>query len=154
MTENYYILIATFLAMAVAQILKPILYYIGFKKWDNTLLTASGGLPSSHSSVVVSLLIAVGLKEGFETTLFYISFVLACVVMYDAANVRYYAGRNIQLTRKLIDDLKKSDLYIKKLTDPIYDEKIKQILGPKWFEVFCGAVLGGVISWGVWVIIS
>lgn len=133
-------------SLFVAQSLKPIMYYIVYKKWNLSLLTASGGLPSSHSSLVMTLSTIVGLTEGFTSTVFSITMVFSIIVMYDAANVRYYAGKNIQLTKCLIRDLKKMDLYINKFTDPIYDERIKQILGHKWIEVFSGAVLGIIIG--------
>lgn len=139
------LLIALF-ALATAQMLKPILYYIVYKEWNFKIITASGGLPSSHSALVSSLATSIGLIEGFSSSMFSITMVFAIVVMYDAANVRYYAGKNIELTRCLIDDLQKMDLYINKFTDPIYDEKIKDILGHNWIEVYSGAVLGIVIA--------
>ncbi|NLC54386.1 MAG: divergent PAP2 family protein [Erysipelothrix sp.] len=133
-------------AMAITQVLKPILFYLLHKKWNLRLLFDSGGLPSSHSSMVTSLVLSVGLLEDFSSTIFAVTVVFAFITMYDAANVRYYAGKNIQLTRKLITDLKASESYIQDLDDPIYDMRIKEILGHKWFEVFSGALLGLLIA--------
>ena len=64
--------------------------------------------------------------------------------MYDAANVRYYAGRNIQITQQLIRDIQ--TLTTVKLDDPIYLLKVKEVLGHQWFEVFCGVVLGLLVA--------
>ena len=133
-------------ALIITQVLKPILYYINYKEWNFKLLSDSGGLPSSHSSMVSSLVLSVGLLEKFSSSIFAVTVVFAFITMYDAANVRYYAGQNIQLTRKLIDDLKASELHPQKLDDPIYDLRIKEILGHNWFEVFSGAILGLVIA--------
>ena len=58
----------------------------------------------------------------------------------DAANVRYYAGQNIQLTKKLIDDL--TELGQLKPTDPIYQKKMKEVLGHTYFEVLGGIITG------------
>lgn len=133
-------------AMAITQVLKPILYYLLHKKWNFQLLFDSGGLPSSHTSMVTSLVLSVGLLEKFSSTIFAVTVVFAFITMYDAANVRYYAGKNIQLTRKLIDDLKTSESYTQIFEDPIYDIRIKEILGHKWFEVFTGAILGLLVA--------
>ncbi|MEK6822257.1 MAG: divergent PAP2 family protein, partial [Nanoarchaeota archaeon] len=43
-----------------------------------------GGMPSSHSALVSSLVTAVGFTEGLESTLFIVTLVFALIVMYDA----------------------------------------------------------------------
>ena len=61
---------------ASAQVLKVILTLIVYKKLDFTRITGSGGMPSSHSSFVVSLTMAVGFTQGFHSAMFAI-----CAVM-------------------------------------------------------------------------
>ena len=145
MIVNKILLIALFSGFS-AQLLKPILYLLVNKKFKLELLYASGGMPSSHSSAVVSLSVIIGLTEGFESTMFALTTIVAMLIMYDAANVRYYAGKNIALTKKLIADLKAKSNYLEMLSSPIYDEKIKEILGHNWLEVFFGAVLGLIVA--------
>jgi len=41
--------------------------------------------------MVSALALAVGFRERFSSTLFAITVVLAIIVIYDAANVRYYS---------------------------------------------------------------
>lgn len=135
-------------ALFIAQIFKPFFFYAIYKEWNYQLFFDSGGLPSSHSSMVTSLALSVGLIDNFSSTIFAVTVVLAIITMYDAANVRYYAGKNIQLTRRLIDDLKTTEFYTKKLNHPIYDVRIKEILGHNWFEVVSGAILGLLIALG------
>ena len=84
--------------MIITQVLKPILYYLKTKEWKSHLMFDSGGLPSSHSSMVTSLVLSVGLLEKFSSTIFAVTVVFAFITMYDAANIRLYAGRNIQIT--------------------------------------------------------
>lgn len=133
-------------ALMITQTLKPLLYYWLHDKWNWRLLFDSGGLPSSHSAMVTSLVLSVGLLEKFSSSIFAVTVVFAFITMYDAANVRYYAGRNIQLTRRLIADLKASEISADKFNDPIYEMRIKEILGHKWFEVVSGALLGLLIA--------
>ena len=43
-------------------------------------MIASGGMPSSHSSTVTALAVAIGFQEGFADSVFAIAMILACVV--------------------------------------------------------------------------
>lgn len=146
MNNTIYIIVVSFLAMSLAQLLKPFMYYAVNKEFNWRILFDSGGLPSSHSSAVTSLALTVGLLDNFSSTTFAVTFVYSMLIMYDAANVRYYSGKNIELTKQLISDLTHSSDFIIKLTHPIYNEKIKEILGHSWFEVFSGAILGLIVS--------
>ncbi|MFR6317839.1 MAG: divergent PAP2 family protein, partial [[Clostridium] innocuum] len=110
-----------------------------------------GGFPSSHSSTVTALTIAIGMNEGFDSALFAITCVFSFIVIYDAANVRYYAGRNIQLTKQLISDLE--TLKGLKFNDPIYHEKIKSVLGHKFIEILGGILLGILVSLSMYQLI-
>lgn len=56
-----------------------------------------GGMPSSHSAFVTSLLMVVGVKEGMGSAEFAIATVFACVVWYDAAFVRSQVGKQAKV---------------------------------------------------------
>lgn len=141
---SIYPLAAALIANVVAQILKPFVLYLRTQKFDVHQCIACGGFPSSHSSTVSALTVAIGLSEGFDSTFFAITCVFSFIVIYDATNVRYYAGRNIQLTKQLISDLE--TLKGLKFSDPIYQEKIKSVLGHKFIEVIGGILLGVVVA--------
>jgi len=94
--------------------------------------------------MVSALCLAVGIQEKFSSTLFAVVLIFSLIVMYDAANVRYYAGRNIQITQQLIRDIQ--TLTTIKLDDPVYLLKVKEVLGHQWFEVFGGAILGLLVA--------
>ena len=64
---------------------------------------SSGGMPSSHSSTVVSLAVFIGLHEGVESAIFGVSSLLAAVVMYDAVMVRRSVGEQGEAIHQLID---------------------------------------------------
>ena len=82
--------------------------------------------------------------EQFRSSIFAVTLALAVIVIYDAANVRYYSGQNIKVTQKLVHDLQ--ELYPDLLDDPLYDTKLKPVLGHRWFEVFGGILLGIVVA--------
>lgn len=132
------------LADILAQVLKPLLYYLWKKEWKWELIKASGGFPSSHSATVSALALSVGLQEHFSSTIFAVTLVFACIIIYDAANVRYYSGQNIQITQQLIKDVKEQ-MHIP-LIDPIYSAKIKTVLGHNWIEVAGGILVGILVA--------
>ena len=139
---------ASLCSLATAQILKPVFYYLIRREWYPLLALTSGGFPSSHTAMVSALSISVGLQDSFNSTAFVITLVLTLIVAYDAANVRYYAGQNIQITQQLIKDLKVlSEI---KLDDPIYLTRVKDVLGHKWTEVIGGCLLGASLSFGLY----
>ena len=131
-------------SITIAQLLKPVIAYIKTKNFNPKLVFSAGGMPSSHTAGVFALCLSVGLQESFDSTNFAVALALSCIVAYDAANVRYYAGKNIQLTKQIVKDLKNDDEIT--LDASIYDENIKDILGHKWSEVIGGAILGFIIS--------
>ncbi len=143
MLETYFPLICAIVANLVAQLLKPIFLYFRTRKIDIRQTIASGGFPSSHTSTVVALSIAIGIREGFDSSLFMITLVFSCIIIYDAINVRYYAGKNIELTQQLISDLQ--EMTQLEFLSPIYQEKLKKVLGHKTVEAIGGIVLGIVI---------
>lgn len=139
--------ISAMTAAVLAQLVKPFFYYIHSKEWHWKLVGASGGFPSSHSALVTALAISVGITEQFRSSIFAVTLGLAAIVIYDAANVRYYSGQNAKVTQQLIRDLK--ERYPDLFTDPVYETKLKQVLGHKWREVIGGIILGIITALAV-----
>ena len=96
-------------------------------------------MPSSHSSTVTALCVAVGLTDGFQSSVFAVSFILALVVMYDAAGVRRAAGQQAKILNKIVEDWGKTNY-----RDT--EKKLKELLGHTPVEVFAGALLGIAIA--------
>ena len=142
--HSIYPLVVSLLANVIAQVLKPIVLYMRTQKFDVHQCIASGGFPSSHTSTVAALTLAVGITDNFSSTLFAVTLMFSLIVAYDAANVRYYAGQNIRITQQLIKDIQ--ILTQTRLDDPIYLTKVKEVLGHKWIEVFGGIILGLIIA--------
>ncbi len=136
------IILISIASWAVAQFIKIIIDLITTKKIDWELMLSSGGMPSSHSSFVCSLAVSTGLECGFDSVYFAICFVLAFVVMYDAAGVRRAAGYQAAVINRVIDMLNIN-----------MDEKLKELLGHTPIQVTAGAVLGIVIAAAAYVFI-
>lgn len=140
MASKLYPFLSAILANILAQALKPVFHYIKTGKVELKLFFESGGFPSSHTSMVVALTLALGLQTNFYSEYFFIAFIFSLTVIYDAANVRYYAGQNIKVTKQLIQDIEK--LTQTKLDNPVYRQRIKDVLGHQWIEVLGGIAVG------------
>lgn len=144
MLKSMYPFFSAIVALIIAQAVKPFCYYLVSHKWEWNRLHDSGGFPSSHSSMVSALTLSVGLQERFSSTIFAVTMTFAIIVIYDAANVRYYSGQNAKVTQQLVKDLKEEHPFW--FSNPIYSIKLKNVLGHKWREVLAGIVLGCLIA--------
>lgn len=122
-----------------AQVIKVILVFITSRKLDFRRLTGSGGMPSSHSAITMSLTMSIGFVHGFDSALFAVSMILTFVVMYDASGVRRSAGQQAAILNKLVEDWEHGEFNNT-------DKKLKELLGHTPLEVFAGAILGILIA--------
>ena len=132
-------LIAAIIAWALAQLIKVVLDSIFSRKLSLKSLVASGGMPSSHSSLVSALTTVIGIQYGFDSVYFSIAAVMSMVVMYDAFNVRRAAGEQAKAINKIFKALMENNF--------IADEKaMKEILGHSPLQVLAGFVLGLIVG--------
>lgn len=124
------------LSLLVAQSIKIILETRSSKPHLRNMYV-SGGMPSAHASVAVSLMAIVGLKDGFDSALFGISSVLALIVLYDAANVRFSVGEQAKLLGELVKNNKKLE---QNITMP------KVVRGHTVTEVAAGSLVGIIVA--------
>ena len=130
-----YMLICAVVGYFLAQILKIIICLIRDHKLDFKWMFASGGMPSSHASTVSALCIACARIHGVGSPLFAITFVLASVVMYDAAGVRRATGEHARILNRLLEGLTSGD--------PLQAENsLKELIGHTPLQVVMGALLG------------
>ena len=141
-----------------AQIIKTGLYAIKQKTFNPERITGAGGMPSSHSALVVSVaLYLLRLPDiGFSSPIFAMAMLILGIVIYDALSVRYNAGlhgKELNRLRRVIDEM---DDEISRLSgeeqkddklDEMSDRKeFKEFLGHKPIEVLAGALLGILIA--------
>lgn len=134
---NNDILISSILAWAVAQVIKTGINIIEMRKFDPERLVGAGGMPSSHSATVCSLVTAVGMQYGLDTYEFAMAAVLAIIVMYDAINVRQEAGKHAKWIN-IINATMDPNIRI--------DKKFKEYLGHTPFQVIVGGIIGIVVA--------
>lgn len=99
------------------------------------LLFKPGGIPSTHSAFVTSLLIIIGRKETMSSTAFAITFVFASIVWYDAMSVRQQVGKQGKILNRLQNI-----------------QKFSERLGHSFIEILAGIAFGAVVTIiGIWI---
>ena len=72
-------LIAGLIAWLLAQIIKMPLDYLYSRKWNWALLLTTGGMPSSHSSLLTATTLGIGLYHGFDSPVFAIAVAITSI---------------------------------------------------------------------------
>ena len=139
-----HILIGALLSWAIAQIIKIPLEFLSTRRWKWTLLFDPGGMPSSHTALVVSIAYGIGLRAGFDSPIFALSVAVAMVVIYDATGVRRQAGKHASLINAMIQDLASGH--------PLKEEQLREVLGHTPMEVLGGFLLGIAVAQIAWMI--
>jgi uncharacterized protein len=140
---------AALLAIGFAQFIKVPLQYIASKKFDWSLLTSTGGMPSSHSSAVTALATGIAIEEGLGSPFFAIAAVFGVIVMFDASGVRRHAGEQATVINRLVEDFNKLLKEVKAWPEKKEQEKrkeLKELLGHQPIEVFFGGLTGVLLT--------
>ena len=99
--SNYAYFVIPIFTWIMAQVVKIVIK--GFKAgdWDWRYIYRSGGMPSAHTTVIVSLCTVLAYRLGTHSPEFGIACILAAIVMYDALNVRHAVGEHAQALRMI-----------------------------------------------------
>ncbi|GAF23726.1 MULTISPECIES: divergent PAP2 family protein [Shouchella] len=134
------------IAIVLAQAIKIPLAFIATRKLDLSLLTSTGGMPSSHSAAVTGVSTAIAIEHGLDSSLFAISAIFAVIVMFDATGVRRHAGYHATVLNQLVLDFNRLVEEVKTWPKKENEQKLKELLGHQPIEVFFGAVLGVILA--------
>jgi acid phosphatase family membrane protein YuiD len=137
-------LVAGLVAWLLAQIIKMPLNYFYTRKWNWALLLTTGGMPSSHSSLMTGTVFAIGLYYGFDNPVFALGVAITMIVTYDAGGVRRQAGIHAQRINVLFGELLSGH--------PVSERDLREVLGHTPLEVMGGILLGLVVATGQWLI--
>ncbi len=138
------ILTISLTAWLAAQISKTMINCLLMKRFDAERLWGAGGMPSSHSALVCSMLVATGKEAGTHSPLFAIAFVVAAIVMYDAMGVRRAAGEQAKVLNQMLFDWMDQNKQL--FPNAKQTKELKEMLGHTPIEVLSGALLGIVIG--------
>ena len=139
------VLIATMLGFLIAQVLKIPTEYLRSRRWMWAMFFAAGGMPSSHSALMVAATLSIGLYHGFDNPIFALGVAITMIVAHDASGVRRQAGMHAERINVLFEELLKGHMW---------DENdLREVIGHTPLEVVGGILLGllvAIIQWLVW----
>ncbi|KON86487.1 membrane protein [Sporosarcina globispora] len=136
-------------AIFFAQFVKVPIQFIATRKVDWSLLTSTGGMPSSHSAAVTALSTGVALETGMDSAVFAVSSLFAIITMFDATGVRRQAGEQAIVLNQLVADFNKFVEEAKtwqKKEEQEKQKELKELLGHKPIEVLFGGLTGILLT--------
>ncbi len=136
------VFLSSVISWALAQLIKVPVEYAHTKKWNWALLFGSGGMPSSHSALMVGATYGAGLFVGFDSPVFAVVFAMSMIVIYDATGVRREAGFHAEKINILLSELFSADLSAEK--------KLREVLGHTPLEAIFGILLGLLVPQLLW----
>ncbi len=135
--SDYAYFVIPLFAWVMAQVAKIIVKGVSNRDWDWRYIYRSGGMPSAHTTVIVSLCTVLAYRTGTRSPEFGIACILAVIVMYDAINVRHAVGEHAQALRAIMPKV------FKKTQPPRMI--IHQSDGHTPQEVFAGLLIGIIV---------
>lgn len=133
--QKYKYIIIPAIVWGGIQLFKGFYNFFETGKWDWKRFLGLGGMPSSHSAVVMCLTILVAKNEGIETSNFATTLFFAIVVMTDAIGVRRTVGKQSKVLNEILKDNSKSGF-----------EKLQEMTGHTPFQVLIGALIGIIVG--------
>ncbi|HEV7664978.1 MAG TPA: divergent PAP2 family protein [Chloroflexota bacterium] len=130
------VLVSCVIAWAIAQLSKPLIHYVHSRRLNLRYFVTAGGMPSSHSAVVVALATRVGIETGLSSVPFALAAVFAAVVMYDAAGVRRAVSLQARVLNRMLTEMIEAQHF--------NEARLRELIGHTPFEVFVGALLGAL----------
>ncbi|MEF2931809.1 MAG: divergent PAP2 family protein [Clostridia bacterium] len=131
---QYRYLIVPFVTWFCVQTFKVLWELATTKKFNFKRIIGAGGMPSSHTAIVVSITTMVGRSQGINSVIFAVSLIFSLVVMYDACGVRRQAGKQARILNDIVNTPGLTTVQVR--------EKLVEALGHTPLQVIVGAIVG------------
>lgn len=131
---QYRYLIVPFVTWFCVQTFKVLWELATTKKFNFKRIIGAGGMPSSHTAIVVSITTMVGRSQGINSVIFAVSLIFSLVVMYDACGVRRQAGKQARILNDIVNTPGLTTVQVR--------EKLVEALGHTQLQVIVGAIVG------------
>ncbi len=139
------ILLAAFFSHIVSQSIKVIILLIQKKEYAwKALYQNYGGMPSSHTAVVIGITFAILFSEGVSN-LFMLSLFWAAFIISDVLSVKWFFGPRSIILHEVVEVMAKK--HKKKLKDP------PTAVGHSIPEVLVGITIGFIVSYLIYFVI-
>lgn len=132
-------LIIAALSWLMAGILKVLVELRVNRKLSFKRVIGAGGMPSSHTSTVVSLAIAIGYYRGLASAEFALAMIFAIIVIHDAVGVRLETGKQAKVLNTMMFE---SNAF----KDLDFEKQLKEYVGHTPLQALVGAIVGVIVS--------
>ncbi len=132
--------LAPLIGWFVSGVLKFMINYIRFGK-EAKQRVGNGGFPSTHTTVVTTPSMLIGLSEGFNSPMFALAVAVTFIVIIDATGLRRAVGRHAVAINIMTSD-----------SSAIQPTKLRESMGHTRLEIIGGLVLGillGYLLYGI-----
>lgn len=133
------VLIIAATAWFVAGFLKMIIELIINKKLSFKRIVGAGGMPSSHTSTVIALAIAIGYEAGVNSVIFAFTVIFVIVVIHDAVGVRLETGKQAKVLNTMMFETEA-------FKDIDFERKLKEYIGHTPLQAIIGAIVGIIVA--------
>ena len=130
--------VAALLAGLAAQALKVLIEWARTRRLNPLRFFDNGGMPSSHTAMVVTLTIGIAKYAGVSSSLFAVTCLFSLYFMFEAAGLRQEVGNQARVLNDLVDELRH--------THHLDPKSLKELVGHTWGEVAGGFLFGLVVS--------
>lgn len=130
--------VASLLSALIAQVLKVIFGLIKTRSLRLDRMVDTGGMPSSHTALVTTLTIGVGMYAGTSSAIFAVTLIFSMYVVFEAAGLRQEVGKQARVLNELVDEVR--------VTHHLNRDRLKELVGHTWGEVFAGFVVGVIVA--------
>ena len=130
--------IAALISGLLAQFLKPFVDLIQKRKFNFLRVLDTGGMPSSHTSVVTTLTVGVAIYQGVSSPLFGITLIMSLYFVFEATGLRQEVGNQAKVLNEIIEKSKE--------THHLDTEKLRELVGHTWAKVIGGFALGLLVA--------
>lgn len=137
------VFLSAFFSWFIAQLLKTIIDIARHRSRTSgeavaTIVWKTGGMPSSHSSLVTALATSIGFVHGLQTPIFTLSLFYGVLIIRDALGVRRSAGDQARALNEIGAKLEKRL--------GITYHRVREVSGHTPTEVAVGVALGFFIA--------
>ncbi|MCK4537671.1 MAG: divergent PAP2 family protein [Candidatus Krumholzibacteria bacterium] len=130
--------IAALVSAVAAQVLKPFIDLVQRRGFNVVRMIDSGGMPSSHTSLVTTLTTGVAVYQGVHSPLFGISLIFSLYFIFEATGLRQEVGNQARVLNEIIEKARE--------THHINSEELQELIGHTWAEVTGGFIVGLIVA--------
>ncbi len=132
------IAIAAFVSGVAAQVLKPFIDLVQRRGFNFIRMIDTGGMPSSHTSLVTTLTVGVAVYQGVSSPLFGITLLFSLYFIFEATGLRQEVGNQARVLNEIIARAKEDH--------HVNTQQLQELIGHTWVEVIGGFIVGVAVA--------